>query len=535
MNKQALRNGFRSGNAFGVVVIFLFLVGFMSGISTILGNSLGHLIPALANHGKSPNYADLFIFVALIGIWCGWQGAKPSKNDSYLNAVVSGLSAGIVVGLWAAVIVFLTGIEVTAKVDMRVYLAEMSAPAVNFFLFGKTPLIGALYQLLLLASSGLVGGFLARFLGRGAWRKQAKEAVGQFGQSIFRISWVKSVFSNIIIRYAFFGLILVGLALLPLKWGPYWNYTVGTVGLYILLGLGLDIIVGLAGQLVLGYVAFFAVGAYSMALLNSTTPLNLHYGFWVAVVVGVVLSALAGILLGLPTLRLRGDYLAIVTLGFGEIMRIMLKSDLLTNFTGGPRGVQNINEPTIFGHPLSTDIDYMYMIILAVLLTIFIYKRLKDSRIGRSWVAIREDETVARASGINTFYSKLLALAIGAAFAGLAGVIFAARNQYTGPDDHAMMVSINVLCITIVGGMGSIPGIILGSFALKGLPEMLRELENYRMLAFGALLVVMMILRPEGLWPGHRQKLDKSASKDASAPSVLPHSNEKEAGDEHSA
>jgi len=199
-----------------------------------------------------------------------------------------------------------------------------------------------------------------------------------------------------------------------------------------------------------------------------------------------------------------------VTLGFGEIIRIMLRSDLATPLTDGPRGVRDIAGPSLFGQPFTSDIDYVYLILLAVLLVIFVTNRLQNSRTGRAWVAIREDEIAARAAGINTFQSKLLALAIGAAFAGLGGVLFASRNQFTGPEDHSLMVSINVLALVIVGGLSSIPGIILGSFALKGLPEILRELENYRMMFFGALLVVMMILRPEGLWPASRPKLENT-------------------------
>lgn len=277
----------------------------------------------------------------------------------------------------------------------------------------------------------------------------------------------------------------------------------------MLLGLGLNIIVGLSGQLVLGYVAFFAIGAYTVALLNAPFPHNLMWGFWFAVVIGIVLAAISGLLIGLPIMQLRGDYLAIVTLGFGEIIRVLLKSDLLTSFTGGPRGIQDIHGPTLFGISFASDVDFMYLIILAVALALFVAQRLQNSRVGRGWVAIREDETVARASGVNTVRYKLLALALGAAFAGLGGVLFAARNQFTGPEDHVMMVSINVLCLVIVGGMGSIPGVLLGAFALKGLPEILRELANYRLLAFGSLLVIMMIARPQGLWPVSRPKLDK--------------------------
>jgi branched-chain amino acid transport system permease protein len=252
--------------------------------------------------------------------------------------------------------------------------------------------------------------------------------------------------------------------------------------------------------------------------LTAPEPHHLNYSFWVALPIGIILAAFAGILIGLPILRLRGDYLAIVTLGFGEIIRILLRSDLLTSFSAGPQGVRNIAGPTLFGKPFSSDVDFMYLITLAVLLCIFIANRLQNSRVGRSWNAIREDETVARACGINTFSSKMLALALGAAFAGLAGVLFASRNQFTGPEDHGLLVSINVLCLIIVGGMGSIPGIILGSFALKGLPEILRELENYRLLAFGALLVVMMIIRPEGLWPVRRPKLERRQPQERKTP-----------------
>jgi branched-chain amino acid transport system permease protein len=262
---------------------------------------------------------------------------------------------------------------------------------------------------------------------------------------------------------------------------------------------------------VLGYVAFYAIGAYTVALLTAPQPHGLDWNFWLVLVVAILLSALTGVLLGLPILRLRGDYLAIVTLGFGEIIRILLRSDLLTPFTAGPKGVRDIGGPTLLGRPFTSDVDFMYLIIIAMLVIIFFTNRLQNSRTGRAWVAIREDEVAARASGINTFQSKLLALAIGAAFAGLGGVLFASRNQFTGPEDHVLMVSINVLALVIVGGMGSIPGIILGAFALKGLPEILRELDVYRLMVFGGLLVVMMILRPEGLWPGTRPNLEEQS------------------------
>jgi branched-chain amino acid transport system permease protein len=196
----------------------------------------------------------------------------------------------------------------------------------------------------------------------------------------------------------------------------------------------------------------------------------------------------------------------------------LAKSDALSGFTGGPQGVRDIAGPTLFGQSFTSERDFMYLITIGIALVIFVTIRLKDSRIGRAWVAIREDETVAQAMGINTLRYKLMAFAIGAAFAGIGGVLFAARNQYTGPEDHTLFVSINVLCLIIVGGMGSIPGAILGAFALKGLPEILRQLENYRILAFGGLLVVMMILMPEGLWPEKRRKLEMHQDEDFKPP-----------------
>jgi branched-chain amino acid transport system permease protein len=274
------------------------------------------------------------------------------------------------------------------------------------------------------------------------------------------------------------------------------------------MGLGLNIVVGMAGLLDLGYVVFFAVGAYSVALLTAAKPHNLLWDFWWTVPIAVILSALLGVALGVPVLRLRGDYLAIVTLGFGEIIRVLIRSDALTAFTNGPNGVAAIGQPTLFGQDFNESRDFVYIALVGVVLVIFITLRLQDSRVGRAWIAIREDETVARAMGINTLYYKLLAFGIGATFAGLGGVLYASRNQFTGPEDQTLLVSINVLAVVIVGGMGSIPGVIVGAFILKGIPELLRELDSYRIITFAALLVVMMILRPQGVWPSARRRLE---------------------------
>jgi branched-chain amino acid transport system permease protein len=304
-----------------------------------------------------------------------------------------------------------------------------------------------------------------------------------------------------------YGAGLLVLLIAPLVLGKYWNYTVGTVGIYVMLGLGLNIVVGMAGLLDLGYAAFFAIGAYTVALLTAPEPHGVMANFWLVLPLGIVLASVAGVMLGIPVLRMRGDYLAIVTLGFGEIIRVLLKSDTLTSFTGGPQGVRAVGGPSIFGFR-ADDKFYVYLIILGIALVAFVTNRLQHSRVGRAWMAMREDEDVAEAMGIYTLKYKLLAFAIGAGFAGLGGAIFAARNKYANPEDFALLASVNVLSLVIIGGMGSIPGIILGALVLKGLPEILRQLEDYRMLAFGALLIVMMILRPEGLWPSKRRAME---------------------------
>jgi branched-chain amino acid transport system permease protein len=391
---------------------------------------------------------------------------------------------------------------------MNVYLAEVLPAAVKQFLLGKSPLAGGLFYLGFMLVTGFLGAMFSRGISRSEWRGRSAAARSKIWEKTGQLSFIKQLRGSRYTRYVIYGILLVLVFLLPLKAGPYWNYTLGTVGIYVLLGLGMNIVVGLAGLLDLGYVAFFAIGAYTMALLTAPQPHNLLWNFWPVLPIGIILAAVTGLLLGAPVLRMRGDYLAIVTLGFGEIIRILSKSDALTAFTGGPKGVTAVGGPTLFGKPFNSGSDYVYIILLAVLLVIFVTNRLQNSRVGRAWEAMREDETVSRAMGINTLTQKLLAFAIGAAFAGLGGAIFASRNQFTGPEDFNLMVSINVVAVVIVGGMGNIPGVIAGALVLKGLPEVLRQLQDYRVLVFGALLVVMMLWRPAGIIPSSRRKME---------------------------
>ena len=291
--------------------------------------------------------------------------------------------------------------------------------------------------------------------------------------------------------------------------GRYGTDVAINVLLYICLGLGLNVVVGLAGMLDLGYIAFYGVGAYTYAIFNTVYGL----GFWVCLPLSALTACIAGCIVGYPTLRMRGDYLAIVTLGFGEIIRIILNNWM--ELTNGPNGILGVKPIGIFLPVFENGFTFeffwmkklqlfYYFALGLVILTIIGVNRLNFSRVGRAWESIREDETAAELMGVNTFIYKLLAYAMGAIFAGLAGAFFAARMRFVSPESFTFLESAMVLCMVVLGGMGSIPGIILGVAALIVLPEVFREFESYRMLIFGATMVIMMLFRPAGLIPAKR-------------------------------
>ena len=311
-------------------------------------------------------------------------------------------------------------------------------------------------------------------------------------------------------------LLLMVLAL-PLGLGPFVAQVVALIALYVLMGLGLNITLGLAGLLDLGFVAFFAVGAYTVGLLTSTGEYGIaQWSFWAALPVAVLMAMLFGIILGLPLLGMRGDYLAIATLGFGEMIRILVGSDLLKPWLGGPRGITNIPPPLDVGQDsiLAMPNQIYYIALACAAVIAFVAWRLRESRLGRAWLAIREDEDVAEALGVNLVQTKILAYMLGAAFAGLGGAIFASLIGSIFPSSIQLQVSINVVAIIIVGGMGSIPGVVIGAIVLIGLPELFREFSEYRFLFYGAVLILMMRFRPEGLIPSRigRQEMHHDAS-----------------------
>lgn len=313
------------------------------------------------------------------------------------------------------------------------------------------------------------------------------------------------------------------LLLLALPWivGTYLSEVATVVGLFILMGLGLNIAVGLAGLLDLGYVTNFAIGAYIAGILTSTGPLGLaQLPFWVVLPISVLAAMATGFIFALPVLRMRGDYLAIATLGFGEIIRLLALSDWLAPLIGGAQGVLFIPKPEIGNLVFQGPQQIYYIVLVGCMLMLYISYRLNNSRTGRQWMAIREDEDVAAAMGINTIKGKLLAFTLSAASGGLAGAIFAVKLGTIFPHSFNLLISVNVLSLIIVGGMGSIPGVVVGALALVGLPELLREFSEYRLLLYGALLIVMMLARPEGLWPSAIRQRELSAHEDDD--SVIP-------------
>ncbi|PLX41358.1 MAG: branched-chain amino acid ABC transporter permease [Deltaproteobacteria bacterium] len=337
-----------------------------------------------------------------------------------------------------------------------------------------------------------VGAFICSYIWR--YLMARKEKGGNEEES--KTSWHQTLTMDK--RYAIpaAALILTLAIIFPNIVSEYRINTMISALIYVVLGLGLNIVVGLAGLLDLGYVAFYAVGAYSYALLNH------HFGlsFWACLPLGALLGAFFGILLGIPVLRLRGDYLAIVTLGFGEIIRLILEN--WNEFSFGPSGIANISNPTFFGQEISRSSGILfiyYLMIALVIFTIFVVNRLQNSRLGRSWVALREDEIACQAMGIDRMKTKLAAFALGATWAGMVGVIFAAKTSFINPASFTFLESAIILSIVVLGGMGSILGVILAAFVLILLPEELRAFSEYRMLIFGASMVLMMVFRPQGI------------------------------------
>lgn len=547
--KETLRIGLISG----LVAIYLCLVGLVGafgGRSVIAGViSLGHT----------------WLFITVMGT--GYVAARRVLRQATSPAVVimAAAIAGLVAGSMLAGLVI-----IGHTVNLRAVLLNASPVLYSLLTFEQglagawlLPAGGALtaaiaagilllphfvrrlltWNLIWLLAFGLFAGLLrVQLMARGGW--MASTARFLFGSegltvagallmigivTISMVAWSlkgAAVHSRVqalpqrgrlMLRLATLALAMTLILILPQVSGPFIAQVIVFVGLYALMALGLNLELGFAGLLDLGFVAFFAIGAYTVGLLTSYGQYGIvAWPFWAAVPVAVFVSLLAGVFLGIPVLGIRGDYLAIATLGFGEITRLLVLSDFLRPWLGGSQGVLGIQKPCLgvlglpqglgiprdcMGLELAGPQQIYYLIIISAALVAFIAWRLRDSRLGRAWMAIREDEDVAEALGVNLIQSKLLAYGLGAAFAGLSGAIFAVLVGSIFPHSMQLMVSINVVAVIIVGGIGSVPGVLVGALVLIGLPELFREFAEYRLLFYGAALVATMLARPAGLWP----------------------------------
>jgi branched-chain amino acid transport system permease protein len=541
-----LRQPIRLGLLAGTVSLSVSMIGMVmlfaqrGLIADIL--SLGHLI--------------LFAAPVLMG----YLAAKAAPVNRGWIGILYGLISGVLAALPTIVLVLLA-----STFNLRQFFFNVSPDLISFLTFGESVSVGSLFLLgTTIALSVLAAGFyllpdqfqrpllngliwtltiglfseilssrLRDFFGPGILRFIFKSkallpltalvlfiviALGTYLWSKrgggFRERLTKLPQKNQqYLRWSSIALGIIGLLILPVLLGTYLSEVINNVGIFVLMGLGLNIVVGFAGLLDLGYVAFFAIGAYTMAVLTSEGELGISpLSFWIALPFCIAIASFAGIVLGLPVLRMRGDYLAIVTLGFGEIIRILALSDLLKPVIGGAQGVLQIPKPQIGTLALIQPELLYYVILAGCLLAVFISWRLSEARLGRQWMAIREDEDVAEATGINLVKTKLLAFAIGAGFGGLSGAIFASKLTSIFPHSFNLLISINVLCLIIVGGMGSLPGVVVGALILVGLPELLREFAEYRLLMYGALLIVMMLARPEGFWPSSIRRRELHAA-----------------------
>ena len=558
IGSELTRRATRAGLIGGVAVVYLCLVGMIEKFE------VRHLIGGSVTLGK--------VLLALPPLLAGYLATRPRlvagqvKQPAPAAAVVAGLVGGVLTGALTAAAVALVH-AFPDKAVQNIFIA-VSPALLSIVTFGRSLPLGVVLLLLVGAVLGGVGaGF--RALPR---RYRRPLSIGLTVTFLFALlqriippllfnlnlesSWLYSttfggltVLGAVVVFAVSTGLpalsaargkvvrqrverlpqarrralnvtglllaVLV-LAVLPLLLGSNLSQVLGSVGIFLLMGLGLNIVVGYAGLLDLGYVAFFAAGAYLTALFTgahlvtslgatASPALLLHLNFYAAVPLVILVAAFIGLLIGAPVLRLRGDYLAIVTLGFGEIARVLLTSSWLQRFTGGPQGLRDITDAHIGNIGFRDPQPFYYLVLVFCALAVFVSYRLADSRVGRAWSAMREDELAAEAMGISTVKYKLLAFAMGAAVGCLSGTLFAVQIGSLAPGSFSIIISITALAVVILGGMGSIPGVAVGTLLLIGLPGLLDEFEEYRLLVYGAALILIMILRPQGLIPNVRR------------------------------
>jgi branched-chain amino acid transport system permease protein len=536
--------------------------GFLAGVVSLSVSAIG-LVGLLAQRELITGVITLgqvILFLAPVAL--SYLAAGKAPSDQKGLALLFGLITGFISALPLIALVFLA-----VNFDLRQFMPNVSPALIELLTFGQGTALGSL---ILLAVSSLLGlaaagmfllpdrirhpiftGLLWTFV-IGMFSEILSDRIRSFfgvpaSRFVFRAEALRPAVALVLfiaiialsafwqqrgervkerfatrtagressVRWVSIAFLIVIMLILPFLLGTYLSEVVNNVLIFALMGFGLNIVVGFAGLLDLGYVAFFAIGAYTMAILTTEGDLGITgLSFWLAIPICVLVAVFAGIMLGIPVLRMRGDYLAIVTLGFGEIIRILALSDLLKPYIGGAQGVLKIPKPGVVGLELIRPDQFYYVALIGVIIAAFVSWRLSGARLGRQWMAMREDEDVAEAMGIRLVNTKLLAFAIGAAFSGLAGAIFASKLTSIFPHSFNLLISINVLCLIIIGGLGSLPGVVVGALFLVGLPELLREFAEYRLLMYGIILIVMMLAKPEGLLPSAVRKREFHVDED---------------------
>jgi branched-chain amino acid transport system permease protein len=556
----------------GVVTIFLALVGLIERFTDL--NLVGEQITFARLVLVLPPFVAGYVATAPRIV--GGERRELERGTAIGAAAVTGAVAGLVFGV-AVVLADAFGIE-----RIRAIFINASPSLIEFVTFEQTAIVGAVILVAISAVAGglagvfrvlpatlrrpvsaaitatLVLGFLQRIVPI-ALDQLNLERDWLYGRGIGGLTWLGAGVISLVaaglsvlkarkgaalrarlaaprgdgvgvnpVQVVVLIVALAGLIVVPQLVGSVISQVLGTVMVFALLGVGLNIVVGYAGLLDLGYVFFFSVGAYSTALLTGATlntftgqgepAISLHLNFYLAIPIVVLIAAGAGVLIGAPVLRLRGDYLALVTLGLGEMVTVLVASPWLVPLVGGPSGMRNVSAAPIAGYGFREPQHFYYLALAFVLLAMFVSWRLAASRIGRAWTAMREDEQTADAMGVNTTRYKLLAFAMGGAIGSLGGALFAVQIGSLTPASFTVLVSIQVLGLVILGGLGSLPGVIVGALVLVGLPGLLREFEEYRLLAYGGAVVAVMILRPQGLVPNvrrSRELKEEEAAQDA--------------------
>lgn len=495
--------------------------------------------------------------------------AHRSPKLGSTGRVFQGLLVGLISGLLVLALV-----EIFGNFDIRNMFVSLSPKLLMFLTYGLGPTTGGLVNVAIAGTLGLIGAAIhesprwlrkplivglatAFFIGLFAellqlamqyevvdpirdymftWEGQTLTgaitmfvlgfAISLFwvtrGEAVMTKHRARSHVSQRSIRYFLYAIAIVLFLLFPMAAGSFFGQVLMLVGLYVLMGMGLNLEVGLAGLLDLGFVAFFATGAYTIALFTADNEhlvliFDRALTWWEALPLALFASLLMGLAFGIPVLKVRGDYLAVATMGLGEIIRVVVLSDMASPLLGGSQGLLHIPRPWIGNFELSDPIHLFYLTLISSIIAAYFAWALENSRLGRAWMAIREDEDVGQALGINLINVKLLAYGLGAIFAGLAGAIFAVMLGSIFPHSFQLLISINILALIIVGGIGSLPGVVVGALMLIGTPELLREFGEYRFLAYGFVLIVMMRVKPLGLWPSAVRKRELQSAEEAEA------------------